>query len=129
MSAVLGYVYAVIGGRGGRVISDDMIEGSDQFNIQALIPVAESFGFCDEFRKQTIGQANPQLFFSHWEVIPSDPFWVPSTEEELLHYGEKADNESLARVYMNSVRKRKGLAVDEKIVEHAEKQRTLKKNK
>ena len=30
---------------------------------------------------------------------------------------------------MNAVRKRKGLAVDEKLVEHGEKQRTLKKNK
>ena len=63
------------------------------------------------------------------QVIPNDPFWVPSTEEELLHFGEKADSENIARRYMNTVRKRKGLRVDEKIVEHAEKQRTLKKNK
>lgn len=63
------------------------------------------------------------------QVIANDPFWVPSTEEELLHFGEKADSENVARRYMNAVRKRKGLRVDEKIVEHAEKQRTLKKNK
>lgn len=62
-------------------------------------------------------------------MLPSDPFWVPTTEEELLHFGEKADVESQARLYMNAVRKRKGLPVDEKIVEHAEKQRTLKRNK
>lgn len=62
-------------------------------------------------------------------MIGGDPFWVPSTEEELLHFGEKADSENIARRYMNAVRKRKGLRVDEKIVEHAEKQRTLKKNK
>lgn len=31
------------------------------------------------------------------KVIPNDPFWVPSSEEELLHYGEKADYENLAR--------------------------------
>lgn len=67
-TSVLGFVYAVIGRRGGRVISEEMVEGADLFVIQALIPVAESFGFCDEFRKQTIGQANPQLVFSHWEV-------------------------------------------------------------
>uniref|UniRef100_A0A1X7SXG5 Uncharacterized protein n=1 Tax=Amphimedon queenslandica TaxID=400682 RepID=A0A1X7SXG5_AMPQE len=48
---------------------------------------------------------------------------------KLEHYGEKADTESQARIYMNSVRKRKGLTVDENIVEHAEKQRTLKRNK
>ena len=54
---------------------------------------------------------------------------MPSTEEELLHFGEKADSDNLARRYMNGVRKRKGLPVEEKIVEYAEKQRTLKKNK
>lgn len=64
-----------------------------------------------------------------YKVIPSDPFWVPTTEEEYLHFGEKADSENQARKYMNAVRKRKGLYVEEKIVEHAEKQRTLSKNK
>lgn len=63
------------------------------------------------------------------QIIPSDPFWVPTTEEEYLHFGEKADSENQARKYMNAVRKRKGLYVEEKIVEHAEKQRTLSKNK
>ncbi len=62
-------------------------------------------------------------------MIPNDPFWVPSTEEELLHFGEKADSENLARRYVNAVRRRKGLSVEEKIVQFAEKQRTLKKNK
>ena len=63
------------------------------------------------------------------QVIPNDPFWVPSTEEELLHFGDKADFDNIARRYMNNVRRRKGLPTDEKIVEHGEKQRTLKKNK
>ncbi len=67
--------------------------------------------------------------FVNVQVIPHDPFWVPSTEEELLHFGEKADTDNIARKYMNTVRKKKGLKVDEKIVEHGEKQRTLKKNK
>ena len=58
-----------------------------------------------------------------------DPFWVPSTEEEYLHFGEKADTDNRGRKYMNYVRRRKGLAVEEKIVEHAEKQRTLTRNK
>ncbi|KAG9352262.1 hypothetical protein JZ751_020675, partial [Albula glossodonta] len=62
-------------------------------------------------------------------VISSDPFWVPTTEEEYLHFGEKADSANQALKYMNGVRKRKGLYVEEKIVEHAEKQRTLSKNK
>ena len=47
----------------------------------------------------------------------------------IKHYGEKADYESISRKYMNKIRKRKGLWVDEKIVEHADKQRTITKNK
>ena len=61
-------MYAVISRRGGRVISDEMIEGSEMFVIYALIPVAESFGFAEEIRKKTGGLAMPQLIFSHWEV-------------------------------------------------------------
>ncbi len=64
-----------------------------------------------------------------FQVLDVDPFWVPTTEEEIMHFGEKADSENQALAYMNSVRRRKGLKVDEKIVEHAEKQRTLTKNK
>ncbi|XP_073424662.1 elongation factor-like GTPase 1 isoform X2 [Dendrobates tinctorius] len=126
---VLGRVYGVLSKREGRVLLEEMKEGTDMFIIKAVLPVAESFGFADEIRKRTSGLASPQLVFSHWEVIASDPFWVPTTEEEYLHFGEKADSENQARKYMNSVRKRKGLYVEEKIVEHAEKQRTLSKNK
>ena len=63
------------------------------------------------------------------QVIDVDPFWIPTTEEEYLHFGDKADSENQARQYMNAVRRRKGLKVDEKLVEFAEKQRTLSKNK
>ena len=66
---------------------------------------------------------------SHWEVLEVDPFWIPTTEEEYTHYGDKADAENIARRYMNQVRKRKGLPVEEKMVVHGEKQRTIKKNK
>lgn len=69
------------------------------------------------------------MLFLFSQVISDDPFWVPTTEEEYLHFGEKADSENQARKYMNAVRKRKGLYVEEKIVEHAEKQRTLSRNK
>ncbi|XP_025419219.1 elongation factor-like GTPase 1 [Sipha flava] len=127
---ILGKMYAVLGRRHGRVISSDMTHGSaSTFNITALLPVVESFSFAAEIRKQTSGLASPQLVFSHWEVIDIDPFWVPNTEEELELFGEKADSGNRALNYMNAVRRRKGLSVEEKIVEFAEKQRTLSKNK
>lgn len=67
-SDVLGKVYAVLGKREGRVLKEDMKEGTDIFNITSTLPVAESFGFCEEIRKKTSGLASPQLVFSHWEV-------------------------------------------------------------
>ncbi|XP_049573359.1 elongation factor-like GTPase 1 isoform X3 [Syngnathus scovelli] len=126
---VLGKVYGVVGKREGRILHEEMKEGTEIFIIKAVVPVAESFGFADEIRKKTSGRASPQMVFSHWEVISSDPYWVPTTEEEYLHFGEKADSSNQALKYMNDVRRRKGLYVEEKIVEHAEKQRTLSKNK
>jgi len=128
-SEVLGKLYGVIAKRNGKILEDDMIEGTNLFNINAELPVIESFGFADDIRKKTSGLAFPQLKFSHWGLIEGDPLWVPTTEEEIQHYGEKADYESISRKYMNKIRKRKGLWVDEKIVEHADKQRTITKNK
>ncbi|XP_046808723.1 elongation factor-like GTPase 1 isoform X1 [Lucilia cuprina] len=126
---VLGKMYAVIGKRHGKILSGDLTQGSGNFSVMAILPVIESFNFAQEIRKQTSGLACPQLMFSHWEVIDIDPFWVPTTEEEFMHFGEKADSANRAKLYMDSVRRRKGLYVDEKVVEHAEKQRTLSKKK
>ncbi|XP_064474853.1 elongation factor-like GTPase 1 [Ornithodoros turicata] len=122
-------VYAVLGRRHGRVLGGDMHEGSSTFEVTAVLPVVESFQFANEMRKQTSGLANPQLVFSHWETVDVDPFWVPSTEEEYLHFGEKADTENRARKYVDAVRRRKGLPVAQNIVERAEKQRTLHRKK
>lgn len=63
------------------------------------------------------------------QIIEQDPFWVPSTEEEYKHFGEKSDCGNRAKKYIDAVRRRKGLPVDSQLVMHAEKQRTLKKNK
>ncbi len=60
-------------------------------------------------------------------MLDEDPFWVPSTEEELESLGEKADRENIAKGYMERIRGRKGMFVMRKIVETAEKQRTLKR--
>ena len=66
-----GKLYGVLGKRAGRVLQDDMIEGSSLFSIGAVLPVVESFGFAEEIRKKTSGLASPQLKFSHWEVSTS----------------------------------------------------------
>ena len=65
---ISGKLYAVIGKRNGRIICDDLREGTQMFSIGAVIPVVESFGFSEDIRKKTSGLASPQLVFSHWEV-------------------------------------------------------------
>ncbi|KAI9328378.1 hypothetical protein BDR26DRAFT_874189 [Obelidium mucronatum] len=125
-SEVLGKVYAVLNKRRGRILSEEIKDGTPFFQIKSLLPVIESFGFSDDIRKRTAGSASPQLIFSGFEVLDLDPFWVPTTQEELEDLGEKADRENVAKKYMEAVRKRKGLFVEKKIVEFAEKQRTMK---
>jgi translation elongation factor EF-G len=61
-------MYAVLGRRHGRVLHGDIQEGSQIFNVTAVVPVIESFDFANEIRKQTSGKACPQLVFSHWEA-------------------------------------------------------------
>lgn len=60
-------------------------------------------------------------------MLSEDPFWVPFTSLELERLGTKADRENVAKGYMERVRVRKGMFVMRKIVETAEKQRTLKR--
>ncbi len=122
----LGGLFAVLAKRRGKVISEEMREGTNIFNVSAYLPVAESFGFAGDMRKKTGGEASPQLIFSHWELITQDPVWTPTTEEEIEYYGTQDATPNLAKELMDSVRRRKGLAVQEKVVVHAEKQRTLK---
>ena len=125
---VLGKVYAVVQQRRGRITSEELKEGTPFFQIEARIPVVEAFGFSEDIRKKTSGAAQPQLVFAGFETIDLDPFWVPKTEEELEEMGEFADKENIARKHMNSIRRKKGLFVDEKVIQNAEKQRTLKRN-
>ncbi|KXX74191.1 Ribosome assembly protein 1 [Madurella mycetomatis] len=125
---VLGRVYDVLTRRRGRVQSEAMNEGTPFFTIQALLPVAESFGFADDMRKRTSGAAQPQLIFTGFEILDEDPFWVPFTEDDLEDLGEYGDRENVAKRYMDGVRKRKGLLVEGRnVATDAEKQKTLKR--
>lgn len=127
---VLGKLYGLIGKRRGRILGEESLEGTELFSIRALLPVVESFGFGEELRKKTSGNATPQLFFSHWEVLLMDPSWIPTTEDEVEDFGDDGSAVvNVPRQLINAVRKRKGLMVDEKIVAHGEKQRTLQRKK
>lgn len=103
-----------------------MQEGSPFFTVHAYLPVSESFGFADELRRWTSGAASALLVLSHWEALPEDPFFVPKTEEEIEEFGDGSSVlPNTARKLINAVRRRKGLPVEEKVVQHGTKQRTL----
>lgn len=123
----LGKVYGVITKRRGKILTEEMKEGTPFFTIRSSIPVVESFGFSEDMRKRTSGAANPQLVFNGFELLPEDPFWVPTTEEELEELGELGDKENIALRYVNGIRKRRGLPVHAKLIENAERQRTMKR--
>ncbi|ETL79710.1 hypothetical protein L917_19716 [Phytophthora nicotianae] len=124
----LGKLYSVISKRRGDIYSEELSDGTALFTVKAHLPVVESFGFATDLLIQTSGAAsNPQLIFSHWSIIDMDPFFQPQTEEEREDYGERVYEHNYVRRYIEAVRKRKGLSRDEKIVVHAEKQRTLKR--
>lgn len=122
----LGKLYSVISKRRGTILSEELSDGTALFTVSAHLPVVESFGFATDLLIQTSGAAsNPQLVFSHWSVMDMDPFFQPQTEDEREDFGERVYEHNYVRKYIEAVRKRKGLARDEKIVVHAEKQRTL----
>jgi len=48
---VLGKVYGVVARRRGRIVAEEMKEGTSFFTVSALLPVVEGFGFADgQFR-------------------------------------------------------------------------------
>ena len=128
-STELGHLYPVLSRRRARIVAEDMQEGTNLFLITAYLPLAESFGFSSEVRKATGGEAQPQLIFSHWELMEQDPYWMPRTEEDIERAGVLEEGRNVAKEWLEKVRKRKGLFVQEKVVEHAEKQRTLARKK
>ncbi|KAG4303808.1 hypothetical protein PORY_002788 [Pneumocystis oryctolagi] len=123
-SNVLGKIHAIISKRRGRILSEE--SKGILYSIKALLPVVESFGFSEDIRKKTSGTANPQLIFNGFQILDQDPFWIP-TIKELEDNGSLENKENISRKYINDIRKRKGLFIDEKIISRAEKQRTLKR--
>ena len=131
-AAGIGGAYATLNKRSARIVSEDTREGTDHFIIQSHLPVASSFGFAAELRTRSGGAGTAQLQPSHWERLPVDPFFVPLTVEEREEFGEEGHGQggvNVASAFINQVRRRKGLPVEEKIVESATRQRTLARKK
>ena len=126
---LVGKIYSVFSKRRGEIINEIPSEESIKSTIEAIIPVAESFGFVEEIRKKSSGLANnPMLQFYKWKMLNVDPFDIAS-EEDILNYGVNVDTKNIAKNYINQIRQRKGLLTNEKLVSNADKQRNLAKKK
>jgi len=58
--------------------------GTPLSQIQAYLPVLESFGFTEMLRKNTGGQAFPQMKFSHWKIVGGNPLKEDSQAYKIL---------------------------------------------
>jgi elongation factor 2 len=72
-SSVAG-VYATLNQRRGVIEGKEDRPGTPLTKVKAFLPVLESFGFAQLLRQNTSGQAFPQMIFSHWQLVPGDPF-------------------------------------------------------
>ena len=69
----IGGIYSTLNKKRGMVFSEEQKPGTPLFVIKSYLPVNESFGFTEELRGNTSGQAFPQSVFDHWEMMQGNP--------------------------------------------------------
>ena len=112
-----GIVYNLLNKCRGKVISEECQEGTNYFLLDLMIPLVTSFEFHKSVRLQCQGLTYPQLVFNGFLINDEDPFFIPTTEEELEDHGiGDILPENLAKGLIETVRTRKGLEVDKKLV-------------
>jgi len=80
----VGGIYQCLAQRRGVVESEEPIQGTPLVNMNAFLPVAESFGFTQALRAATSGRAFPQCVFDHWEEMNGDPMEEGTKANELV---------------------------------------------
>jgi len=88
----LGGIYSCLNKKRGHVFAEDQRPGTPIYNLNAYLPVLESFGFVADLRAATSGQAFPQCVFDHWALMT----------------GAATDPEDKLGQLVQSIRKRKG---------------------
>ena len=101
-------IYKILHHRRGHVVKEGPVPGTPIFNVRALLPALESFGFETDVRQHTQGMAFCQTTFDHWAVVPGDPL----DRGVVLRPLEPAPQHALARELLLKTRRRKGMAED-----------------
>jgi elongation factor 2 len=81
----VGAVYSILTKKRGVVINEEQREGTPMKTLQAYLPVNESFGFNEDLRGATHGQAFPQMVFDHWEIMSGNPMDVNDKSGDVVH--------------------------------------------
>jgi len=68
----LGGIYGCLNQKRGHVFAEDNRPGTPIYNLNAYLPVLESFGFVADLRAATSGQAFPQCVFDHYQLMSGD---------------------------------------------------------
>jgi elongation factor 2 len=80
-----GAVYSILTKKRGVVTNEEQRPGTPLKMLQAFLPVNESFGFNEDLRGATHGQAFPQMVFHHWEIMAGNPFDVNERSGKAIH--------------------------------------------
>jgi len=94
----LGGIYSCLNKKRGHVFAEDNRPGTPIYNLNAYLPVLESFGFVADLRAATSGQAFPQCVFDHWALMGGDALDPADKLGELVQSIRKRKNLSSVEV-------------------------------
>merc|ERR1711998_587406 len=90
--SALGGIYSCLNKKRGHVFAEDNRPGTPIYNLNAYLPVLESFGFVADLRAATSGQAFPQCVFDHWAPMNGDALDPADKLGELVQSIRKRKN-------------------------------------
>ena len=116
----LGKLHGLLSKRRGTIREEDVIS-NELWCLRAQLPAASALGFGEALLEWTSGGASvPQLIPAGFQRLDEDPFWAPTTEDEREEHGDFGGDvfasSNVARALVNAVRRRKGLASDERVL-------------
>merc|ERR1712159_936206 len=94
----LGGIYSCLNKKRGHVFAEDNRPGTPIYNLNAYLPVLESFGFVADLRAATSGQAFPQCVFDHYQLMSGDALDPSDKLGELVQSIRKRKNLSSVEV-------------------------------
>ncbi|KAG5421548.1 SNU114 [Candida metapsilosis] len=91
--------------RRGHFGKQEPIEGTPFYHVEGFVPVIDSFGLQSDVKLHAQNKVSMSMVFSHWEIVPGDPFDTTCPLPTL----EAVPEESLSRDFLLKTRKRKDL--------------------